>query len=86
MFFAGLATCASVLYHVPVWAALVFGAATGLSRNFLSMHWPTDTLAGLGIGAVLGWTWGLADPYSHRSSRDAREKRAVDGERNVHNC
>jgi len=64
MFFAGLATCACALYAAPLWAALAFGASIGLSRNYLSMHWPTDTLFGLALGGVLGITWGWVDPYS----------------------
>ena len=28
------------------------------------MHWPTDTLAGLAVGAVLGILWGTYDPYA----------------------
>jgi len=63
MFFSGLAACACSLYALPFWIALALGASTGLSRNFLSMHWPTDTLAGLVLGSVLGTTWGLFDPY-----------------------
>ena len=64
MFFAGLATCACVLYGFSAWIAAGFGAAVGLSRNYLSMHWPTDTLFGLILGGLLGGVWGLLDPYS----------------------
>ena len=64
MFWSGLAACTCSLYALPSWIALALGASIGLSRNFLSMHWPTDTLAGLLLGSVLGTTWGLLDPYA----------------------
>ena len=64
MFFAGLASCAATLYGWPLAAAAVFGALIGLTRNFLSMHWPTDTAAGLVLGGLLGAAWGRLDPYA----------------------
>lgn len=64
MFFSGLAACASTLYGFPLWASLVFGLSIGLSRNYLSMHWPTDTLTGVLFGSALGVVWGIVDPYA----------------------
>lgn len=64
MFFAGLASCACTLYGWPMAAAAGFGASIGLTRNFLSMHWPSDTLAGLVLGGALGFVWGKFDPYA----------------------
>lgn len=64
MFFSGLAACAATLYKYPLWPAALFGAVVGFSRNYLSMHWPTDTLMGLALGGILGSVWGAADPYA----------------------
>jgi len=63
-FFSGLAFCASALYHWPLWPALCFGVIIGLTRNFLSMHWPSDTIAGLAVGAALSVLWGKIDPFT----------------------
>lgn len=62
-FFSGLAFCAAALYGWPVLLPAAFGAFIGLTRNFLSMHWPSDTVAALGVGAVLGILWGRVDPW-----------------------
>jgi len=64
MFFGGLAACAAAMYRSSLWAAAAFGVSIGLSRNYLSMHWPTDTLLGLALGGMLGVTWGWFDPYA----------------------
>lgn len=63
-FFSGLAFCACSLAGWPVLPAALFGAAIGLTRNYLSVHWPTDTIAGAAVGAGLGAAWGRADPYA----------------------
>ncbi|KAL1515485.1 hypothetical protein AB1Y20_002109 [Prymnesium parvum] len=65
-FFAGLFACSCALAGptVPTWIAIVLGFVIGLTRNYLSVHWPTDTLAGLAIGASTGLVWGSWDPYS----------------------
>ena len=64
MFFAGLAACSAALYGIPHWISFAFGAGVGISRNYLSMHWPTDTMMGLALGGILGFVWGWADPYA----------------------
>jgi membrane-associated phospholipid phosphatase len=64
MFFAGLAACAATLYGFPHWLSFIFGASIGISRNYLSMHWPTDTGIGLALGGILGFVWGTVDPYA----------------------
>lgn len=38
------------------WAALILAAVIALSRIYLYVHWPTDVLGGVALGAVLGWT------------------------------
>jgi len=62
-FFAGMAFCASTLCGWPFGVAALFGTIIGITRNYLSMHWPTDTLCGLLIGGVTGALWGVFDPY-----------------------
>ena len=68
-FFSGLAFCACFLMpgtqHKFSWAlmASAFGAIIGITRNYLGVHWPTDTTFGLVLGAGLGMLWGTLDPY-----------------------
>ena len=62
-FFAGLAFCAAALNGWSAVLPAAFGAFIGLTRNYLSMHWPSDTIAALGVGAVLGTFWGRVDPW-----------------------
>ena len=38
------------------WAALALAVVIALSRIYLYVHWPTDVLGGVALGAVLGWT------------------------------
>ena len=65
-FFAGLFACASTLAgpRVPLAAAVALGAVIGFTRNYLSVHWPTDTLAALALGTATGFLWGTLDPYA----------------------
>ncbi len=63
-FFSGLAFCASAMHGVSMLPALAFGVVIALTRNFLSVHWPTDTLTGLVVGGGLGMLWGAHDPYA----------------------
>jgi membrane-associated phospholipid phosphatase len=63
-FFSGLAFCVSALFGRSLWLAAAFGAAIGITRNYLSMHWPTDTIAGLVLGGAMGWAWASLDPYA----------------------
>ena len=52
------------LCQLPLSAAAAFGLITGLTRNYLGVHWCTDTLAGLALGLALGLVWGSFDPYA----------------------
>ena len=66
-FFSGLATCACMLLSpsgrgLPI--ALGLGALSGWTRNYLGVHFCSDTLAGWALGSVLGYPWGLHDPYA----------------------
>ena len=63
-FFAGIAFCGCQLCHLPLSAAAAFGVVTGVTRNYLGVHWCTDTLAGLALGAASGLLWGAYDPYA----------------------
>ena len=62
-FFGGLGFCACALYGWPLAYACAFGFGVGFMRNYLSVHWPSDTLVGLLIGGGLGVVWGVYDPY-----------------------
>ena len=71
-FFTGLAFCASTLSGActgttRAWGlglASAFGMVIGITRNYLGVHWPTDTTFGLVLGAALGTAWGTLDPYA----------------------
>jgi undecaprenyl-diphosphatase len=40
----------------PLWKpALVLAALIGFSRLYLYVHWPTDVLGGMLLGAAVGW-------------------------------
>lgn len=40
----------------PLWRpALVLASAIGFSRLYLYVHWPTDVLGGVIVGALAGW-------------------------------
>ena len=66
-FFSGLLVCAATLAHPDgswLGAGLFGGAIAGLSRNYLGVHFASDTLCGLLLGAALGAAWATHDPYA----------------------
>ena len=66
-FFSGLAVCACLSFgfgHAWLPVALGVGILSGLTRNYLGVHFISDTLVGWGVGATLGWLWAEHDPYS----------------------
>jgi membrane-associated phospholipid phosphatase len=67
-FFSGLAFCSCVLFgcnnlELGLGLACGFGSIVGITRNYLGVHWPTDTAFGLLLGGALGILWGRLDPY-----------------------
>ena len=67
-FFSGLAFCIPLLFNVSlslprILGGIVVGCVIGLTRNYLGVHWPTDTIFGLLLGSMLGVLWGTYDPY-----------------------
>lgn len=55
----------------PLWKpALVLAAGIAFSRLYLYVHWPTDVLGGILVGAVAGWAGArLADALRRRRER-----------------
>ena len=55
----------------PLWKpALVLAAGIPFSRLYLYVHWPTDVLGGILVGAVAGWAGArLADAFRRRRER-----------------
>jgi len=42
------------------WLAIVYAFLVGVARVYTAAHWPTDVLAGLTLGALIGWgVWRL---------------------------
>lgn len=66
-FLSGTAMAACALFELPAYsstAAMLFGLFVGTTRNYLGVHFCTDTLIGWAIGVALGSLWGAYDPYS----------------------
>ena len=55
----------------PLWKpALVLAAGIAFSRLYLYVHWPTDVLGGILVGAVAGWAGArLGDALRRRRER-----------------
>ena len=65
-FFTGLATCLALEFDGgprSIAAALAVGAVAGFTRNFLGVHFVTDTTVGWALGAALAALWHEADPF-----------------------
>lgn len=66
-FFSGLAVCAALSYEQlgAAWlrTAVALGALSGLTRNYLGVHFVSDTLVGWGLGCALAALWVHHDPF-----------------------
>ena len=61
----------------PLWKpALVLAAGIAFSRLYLYVHWPTDVLGGILVGAAAGWA-GAGWPVGGRRRRVGRGRRAM---------
>lgn len=65
------AVCALKTAGSPLWKpALTLAIVTAFSRLYLYVHWPTDILGGILLGAAVGWTGAkLADLSRDKFSR-----------------
>ncbi|CAK9100497.1 acidPPc domain-containing protein, partial [Durusdinium trenchii] len=63
---SGVLLCSFFTFKLPiVWlpVMLLFGAFIAVSRNYLGVHWCSDTFTGWAIGSFTGILWGVLDPY-----------------------
>jgi len=66
-FFASFVFCSAAVYGLPTdwyWALVLIVILSGLTRNYLGLHWCSDTLAAGLLGALIGFLWGAHDPIS----------------------
>ena len=65
---ASLRRCSPSGLRRPLWKpALVLAAGIAFSRLYLYVHWPTDVLGGILVGAAAGWAGArLADALRRR--------------------
>lgn len=55
----------------PLWRpALVLAAAIAFSRLYLYVHWPTDIVGGILLGAAVGWAGARAAETTLANSQD----------------
>lgn len=49
----------------PAWlgATILVTLIAGITRNYLALHWCSDTLIGWSLGAFIGFAWGTLNPY-----------------------
>lgn len=53
----------------PLWRpALILAAVTAFSRLYLYVHWPTDILGGILLGAAVGWAGARAGDFLQRDA------------------
>jgi len=61
-------TCLCGLFDLPwQWhaTAVLLGILAAFSRNYLAVHWCSDTAAGLLLGCAIGFAWGRYDPHRY---------------------
>ncbi|CAE7795957.1 unnamed protein product [Symbiodinium sp. CCMP2456] len=69
---SGILVCIFFAYELPpAWLYVMYllGALAGFSRNYLGVHWCSDTATGFIIGCVSGTLWGLLDVYGRLMRR-----------------
>lgn len=56
----------------PLWRpALILAAVTAFSRLYLYVHWPTDILGGILLGAAVGWAGARAGDFLQKDTGKA---------------
>ncbi|MEH6664749.1 MAG: phosphatase PAP2 family protein [Brevundimonas sp.] len=59
------------LWPRGTWVWLASGLLVGTMRILSGEHWPSDVVAGLGLGALIG-LWSAGDPAKRRTAGEAR--------------
>lgn len=75
MLFLGLA------YRKALWPLLFTAVMVSYSRVYIGVHWTSDVIAGMVIGALLGWLawYGFKKLYREKTSGESGDQDGADG-------